>query len=122
MYPFFEVIPLGSTPKSVLLPWMPTAADNAFLAYEVATSFFESGGSLAVVAYTKNRSDPGSEGTAFSSFAQIGSTGIYEKKCENLKELLRFKITVTPGSGTSEPAVTQGAFMRFLPPNWYDTA
>lgn len=121
MYPFFEVTTLGNGAKSFLMPWMPSSADNAFFSYQIAASFFEGSGSLTVDVFTKDRSDAGSQGTSFTTFSQIGTTGIYEKKCENLKELFRFKITVTPGT-PSDPPVTQGAILRFLPPNWYATA
>lgn len=120
MNPASEFIALGTGTKEILTPWMDSIADNAFFTYELVHSYFDTGGGLTITVYTKNREDAGSEGTSFTSFTQIGSTGLYQKQCTDLKELVRFKIAVT--AATSSPGRTEGAIVRFLPPTWYFTA
>ncbi len=120
MTPAIQLIVIGdNTTKDYLTPWMPTPADNAFFTYEIVHQYFDTG-SFSVTAYTKNRDDAGSEGTSFTSFSQIGSTGLYQKQCTNLKELVRYKISIV--AHDTEPARTEGVTLRFLPPTWYSTA
>lgn len=110
---------IGTSAKSYDTPWFPKGADNAVFTYEIIHQNFGSGGGITVTVYTKNREDAGSEGTSFTSFSQLGSTGLFEKSCANLKQLVRLKITVTPGSSPTGP---EGACYRILPPTWFDTA
>lgn len=112
---------VGTTAKSYYTPWFPKAADNAYFTWEIVHQNFGSGGGITVTAYTKNPEDVGSEGevTSFPINVQIGSSGFYEKKCENLRRLVRFKITITPGTSPSGP---EGVCFRILAPTWYDTA
>ncbi len=77
-------------------------------------------GRFTVTVYTKNRDEAGSEGTPFSDFPQIGSTGLYQKQCTDLKELVRYKIALV--AGAEAPERTEGVMLRFLPPTWYSTA
>jgi hypothetical protein len=111
---------IGTGAKSYDTGWFQKGADNAVFTYEIIhQNLGSSPGAFTVTGYTKNREDAGSEGTSFSSFTQLGSTGFYEKVVTNLKQLVRFKITLTPGSS---PAGPEGVCYRFLPPTWYDTA
>jgi len=114
-----QLIVLGSGAKSYYTPWFTSAADNAFLTYELVSSYFGTGGSVSVTAFTKNREDAGPDGSPYSSFTQVGSTDFYHKDCTNLKELVRFKVTLTPGSS---PTTAEGVTIRFLTPTWYSTA
>ncbi|MFN9968411.1 MAG: hypothetical protein ACK58T_00805 [Phycisphaerae bacterium] len=116
-----QLITLETGAKSYYTPWLPKGADNAYFTYEIISQFLATGGSpgFTVTAYTKNREDAGSEGTSFS-FSQIGSTAFYHAECTNLKQLVRFKITITPG--TDVTIYAQGVTYRFLPPTWYDKA
>ena len=43
----------------------------------------------------------------------------WEADPTNLKQLVHFKITLTPGTGVTGP---DGVCYRFLPPTWYDKA
>lgn len=120
MNPASEFIALGAGTKEILTPWLDSAADNAFFSYELVHSYFESGGGVTVTVSTKNRADAGSEGTSYTTFTQLGSTGIYHRQCTDLKELVRFKVAIT--AATTTPSRTEGAILRFLPPTWYFTA
>jgi len=116
-----QLMVIGTVAKSYDTPWFPKGADNAYFTYEIIHQNFGSGGSISVTVYTKNREDAGSESvTPFTfSFTQIGSTAFYHAACANLKQLVRFKITVTPGTSPTGP---EGVVYRFLPPTWYDKA
>jgi hypothetical protein len=71
--------------------------------------------------YTKNREDIGSQGTTVSgSWTQLSPADSYEFKATNLRQLIRFKITVT--GGTTPPPGQEGIMYRFLAPTWYDKA
>lgn len=114
-----QLMVIGSGAKTYYTPWFPKGADNAHFTYEIIhQNLGTTGGSVTITVYTKNLEDGGIEGTSFS-FSQLGTTGFYEAPCTNLKQLVRFKITVTPGTGTSDP---QGVCYRILPPTWYDKA
>ncbi|MFN6146388.1 MAG: hypothetical protein ACK5AL_08520 [Planctomycetota bacterium] len=113
-----QLMVIGTGAKSYDTPWFPKGADNAYFTYEIIHQNFGSGGSISVTAYTKNREDAGSEGTSFS-FTQIGSTAFWHAPCTNWKQLVRFKITVTPGTSPTGP---EGVCYRILPPTWYDKA
>ena len=116
-----QLMVIGTGAKSYDTGWFPKGADNAIFTYEIIHK--NSSGSpavaMTVAVYTKNRETPGSEGTAFTSFTELGSTGFFEQKCEDLKQLVRFKVTITPGTSPTGP---EGFCYRFLPPTWYDTA
>ena len=116
-----QLMTLETGAKSYYTPWFPKGADNAYFTYEIIHQFLATGGSpgFTVTAYTKNREDAGSEGTSFG-FSQIGSTSFYHAECTNLKQLVRFKITIAPG--TDLTIYAQGVTYRMLPPTWYDTA
>lgn len=114
-----QLMTLSTGAKSYYTPWLPKGADNAYFTYELIHQFLASGGTFVVTGYTKNREEPGSEGTSFA-FSQIGSTAFYEASPTNLKQLVRFKVTITPGGSASDGA--QGVTYRLLPPTWYDKA
>ena len=115
------LVTLETGAKHYYTPWFPRGGDNAYFTYEVIQKFLATGGSpgFTVTVYTKNVEDPGSEGTSFT-FTQIGSTAFYEAACANLKQLVRFKITIAPG--TDLTIYAQGVTYRFLPPTWCDKA
>lgn len=114
-----QIVALGNNATTFYTPWFPKQGDNAVFAFELISSYYgASGGSFACTAYTKNREDLGSDGTATIISSTI-TTGFYQGVCTDLKELVRFKITVTPGSSITGAV---GATYRFLPPTWYDTA
>jgi hypothetical protein len=117
-----QLMVIGSGAKTYYTPWFPKGADNAHFTCEIIhQNLGTSGGTVTITVYNKNREDAGIESQSpFTfSFSQLGTTGFYEAACANLKQLVRFKITVTPGTGTSDP---QGVCYRFLPPTWYDKA
>jgi hypothetical protein len=114
-----QLMVIGTGARSYFTPWFPKGADNAYFTYEVIHQNFGSGGGLSVTVYTKNREDPGSESATTFSFSQIGSTAFHHAACANLKDLVRLKVTVTPGTGATG---AEGACYRFLPPNFYDKA
>ena len=115
-----QVMVIGTGARSYYTGWFPKGADNASFIYEVIHSNLgTSPGAFTIAGFTKNREDVGSEGTAFSvSFSSLGS-GFYQAVQTNLKQLIRFKITLTPGTGPTGP---EGVCYRFLPPTWYDKA
>lgn len=117
------LITFGSSTQEYFSPWFPKGADNAYFTYEIIRQNFGTGGSpgFSVEVFTKNREDVGSQGTAASvTFAQIGSTSFYHGPATNLRQLVRFKITVK--GGTTAPAGQEGVVYRILPPTWYDKA
>lgn len=111
-----SLMAMGSTSaKTYYTPWFPRGAENAVFTYELIQAL-PVGGTFAVTALHKNREDQGAEGTtlvASGSFSQIGSSGLYHGVGTGIKELVRFKLVVTP-AGTGD-----GLVYRFLPPTWY---
>lgn len=105
-------------------PWFPKGADNAYFTYEIIRKNLGTGtptGSFTVEVYTKNREDAGSQGTSVSgSWTQLTGTDFHEFKAENLRQLVRFKITLQ--GGQNAPTGQQGVVYRILPPTWYDKA
>ena len=102
-------------------PWFPKGADNAVFTYEIIRQNFGSGGSIQVDVFTKNREDIGSNGTSKGTIStNFAGTTFYEHTVTDLRELVRFKITLTPGS--SKPTGQEGVVYRILPPTWYDKA
>lgn len=105
-------------------PWFPKGADNAYFTYDIIRKSLGTGtpaGSFTVQVYTKNREDAGSQGASVSgSWTQLTGTDFYEFPAENLRQLVRFKITVK--GGTTPPTGQEGVVYRILPPTWYDKA
>lgn len=105
-------------------PWFPKGADNAYFTYELIRKNLGTGtplGAFTVEVYTKNREDAGSQGTSVSgSWTLLTGTDFYEFKAENLRQLVRFKVTLQ--GGHTPPAGQEGVVYRFLPPTWYDKA
>ena len=115
-----EIMVIGTGARVYYTPWFPKGADNAIFIYEIIHSNLGSSpGAFAVTGFTKNREDIGSEGTASSnSFTSMGA-GFYQAKPTNLLQLVRFRITLTPGT---DPTGPEGVCYRFLPTTWYDKA
>ena len=104
-------------------PWFPKGADNAVFTYEIIRQNFGTGGTpgFTVAVYTKNLEDVGSQGTAVSgSWTQLSPADFYEFKATNLRQLVRFKITLT--GSTLGLTGQEGVVYRILPPTWYDKA
>lgn len=107
---------MGSTAaRTYYTPWFPRGAENAVFTYEVIQAL-AGAGTFAVTALHKNREDQGAEGAslvASGGFSQIGTSGFFHGIATGIKELVRFKIVVTP-AGASD-----GVVYRFLAPTWY---
>ena len=111
------------TAQEYFTPWFPKGADNAVFTYEIIRQNFGTAGTpvFKVEVYTKNREDVGSQGTTVSgSWTQLSPSLFYEIKTTNLRQLVRFKITVT--GGTTPPTGQEGIMYRILPPTWHDRA
>jgi len=112
----------GNSTIEYFTPWFPKGSDNAWFTYEIIRDNLGTGDSPAftVEAYTKNREDVGSQGTAASvTFSELGSTKVYHGyNTATLRQLVRFKISIKGGS--TPPSGAQGVVYRVLPPTWYD--
>mgnify|MGYP001262210476 CR=1 FL=1 len=119
-----QLMTFGTSSQEYFTPWFPRGADNALFTYEIIRKNLGTGsptGAFTVAVYTKNREDVGSQGTAVSGgWGQYTGTDFYEFRAENLRELVRFKVTLQ-GGGTP-PTGQEGVVYRFLPPTWYDKA
>ncbi|HHH28829.1 MAG TPA: hypothetical protein ENK57_10865 [Polyangiaceae bacterium] len=108
-------------PEEYYTPWFPKGADNAVFTYEIIRQNFGASGSIQVEVFTKNREDIGSSGTSKGTIStNFSGTTFYEHDVTDLRELVRFKITLTTGS--SKPTGQEGVVYRILPPTWYDKA
>jgi hypothetical protein len=114
-----QLMVIGTGARVYYTPWFPKGADNAILIYEIIHKSLTGSpaSTFTVTGYTKNVEDAGSEGTSFS-FTSLGSD-FFQANPTNLKQLVRLKITLTPGTGVTGP---DGVCYRFLPPTWYDKA
>lgn len=111
----------GESTEEYYTPWFPKGADNAVFTYEIIRQNFGSGGQIKIDVFTKNREDIGSNGTSKGTIGtNFSGTTFYEQAFTDLRELVRFKITLTPGS--SKPTGQEGVVYRILPPTWYDKA
>ena len=111
------VVAANGVDRTYYTPWFPRGADNALFAYEL---FYDdlSGDPFSVEIEHKDAEDAGSApGSPSGSFAQLGSTDIYQADATGLKELVRFAVTV-PQYGSAGESVS----FRFLSPTWYSTA
>lgn len=91
-------------------PWFPRVADNA--AFTFQRIFSTLGIEEVVEVFHKNAEDSGT-GSSVASFAQLGSTDLYEAACAGLKEMVRFRIQIKDTTGWLH--------FRFLSPTWYPT-
>ena len=101
--------------ESVFTEWFSRGADNAYFFCEVVTN---TDADVDVDVYHKNVEDSGDGGTAKESFTTLTGVTIGEKESLGLKELVRFKVTVTnnnPGGGN-----LARARVRFLSPIWFN--
>lgn len=117
------LIPFGAEASySYFTPWFPRGGDNAWFTYEIIDQNFGTGGSFVVNTYTKNREDSGSEGTLVmsdSDWGAIGGTNFFHGEANNLRDLVRFKVTIMGGETPTGP---EGVIYRILPPTWYDNS
>lgn len=107
---------------SSLTQWMSRQADNVWLTWE--TWGVVGSPTLDVEMLQKNSDSPsrdGGTGTTLSpTSTTVGNTTFYTVRVSALKEMLRFRvsITYTGGAGVSPEMM----FLRFHEPTWYDTA
>lgn len=116
-----QVIIATTSATSVYSPWFARGGDHAVFTLEVA-AWSESSAStkLKIEAYHKAKEESG-DGSAISESIEIPSNSASPRSSKDwasntFKDLVRFKITFTPSSGT------QWAIYRILPPIWYDAA
>jgi len=96
-------------------PWLPRLADNALFSYEVVGE--DAADMILVEVFHKDAEDPGSApGSPSGSFAQLGSTGVYQASVSGLKELVRLSVSVRD-TGPSDTVA-----FRLLPPTWLSKA
>ena len=94
--------------------WIERGGDNAIMYLELVDK--GGSGTLAVEFYTKNYDDTGDGGTSIGSISATGSADLHSVTLTgNLKELVRYKITVG-GSGSDWIAC------RYIGAVWYNTA
>ncbi|MGK0155709.1 MAG: hypothetical protein ACI9SE_002674 [Neolewinella sp.] len=95
-------------------PWFSRAEDNAVFGYERIWSTL--GTAETVKVFHKLTEDPGTGTvpTSGGTFAQLGSTGVFQAEPSDLKELVRFQITLFTTTGWLH--------FRFLEPNWFSAA
>ena len=96
--------------KVFLTPWFPRVADNAIFTFERIHKTLSGAPEIDVL--HKDAESTGT-GSPLVSFAQVGSTGLYEAPASGIKEMVRFKLTIPDGTGWLH--------FRFLPPTWYPT-
>ena len=93
-----------------LTPWVLRRADRAKFAYERIHTTLSSAEAFAVL--HKDAEDAGSGTVATGgTFSQISSSGIFEASPTDLKEMVRFRLTISPASGWLH--------FRILPPTWF---
>jgi hypothetical protein len=101
-------------PQYYYTPWFPRIADNAVFTYERIHSSLTT--PEVVTVYHKDAEDAGSEGALVSTtWTQLGSTSLYEAKCSDLREMVRFKVELASSA-------VEVLHFRFLPPTWYTKA
>lgn len=114
MWMLTQIVALDAGTQTYFTPWFPKGADNGVFTLEKVQEIPSA--ALGVKVFTKNREDEGSSpGTEVGTFGSL-SGAFHEVACTGLKELVRFKLTVTASQAG------QGVIFRFLPPTWYDTA
>ena len=102
----------GST--IIFTPWYHRLADNARFAYEIIQTVGSP--TFAVDVRHRNAEDTSPEGdSAGSSWTTSGNFRL--QTVSGLKEMFRFKITLTAGG-----ASTSAIVYRFLEPTWFDQA
>jgi hypothetical protein len=107
--------PANDEQVSVFTDWMPRAGDRAVFTAELVTAI---DARLTVEVFHKNREDTGPGTSAGTVVSATATTGLHAAEIGSLKELVRYKITV---SGTSSTAL--GAILyRMHPPTWLDVA
>ena len=99
-----------------LTPWMSSKADSAHFSYQAIHSTLPS--TEVVQVFHKRAEDSGSSpGAVVATFSALGSTGIYEAKCSNLKDLHRFRVAIDNPDG-----LEGWLHFRFLPATWFAEA
>ncbi|MGK0155708.1 MAG: hypothetical protein ACI9SE_002673 [Neolewinella sp.] len=96
-------------------PWFPRQDDNARFAYERIHSTLDSPETVEV--FSKRSEDSGdSPGSVVATFAGLGATGFFEASCFDLKDMVRFRVTIAI---EEDPGWLH---FRFLEPTWFATA
>ncbi len=104
---------LTSGADSVLTPWFDRQADNARFTYETIYSIGSP--TFTVEVYHKNKEDLG-PGASWGTLTWSTVGDFKAATAAGLKELVRFKLSVSVSSGTG------GVLYRFLETTWFDQA
>ena len=113
-----ELICAANGGTTILTPWMPRFADNARLTYEVVATIGTP--QFTVEVREKNREDVVRDGAALSlswTDTVVGNTTFWTVTASNLKELVRFAITLE-----ASDVGLEGVFFRLFEPTWFNTA
>jgi hypothetical protein len=100
----------GSTQVELWTPWFTRAATNAVFTYEEIVVVGSV--TLSVAVFHRNSDEVGNGSSAGSSWTTAGQFSY--ANVTNLKEMVRFKVILTPEFGAG------AVCFRFLPPTWYD--
>lgn len=110
-----RVLIVDSETDTVLFTdWMPRQGDHAVFTTELITAI---GADFAVEVYHKNSEDSGPGAAVGSLVAATTTLGLHEKQFSGLKELVRYRITVSATAGNMG-----GVIYRFLQVTWFDKA
>ena len=104
---------LTSGSNSTLTPWFSRQADNARFTYETIYSIGSP--TFTVEVLHKNKEDLG-PGTSWGTLSWTTIGAFKAATAAGLKEMVRFRLSVSVGSGTA------GVLYRFLEPTWFDQA
>jgi hypothetical protein len=104
---------LTSGTNSVLTPWFGRQADNARFTYE--TVYTIGSPTFTVEVFHKNKEDLG-PGSSWGTLSWTTYGNFKAATAAGLKEMVRFKLTVSVSSGTG------GVLYRFVEPTWFDQA
>lgn len=79
--------------QTIYSPWFDRVSSEASFYLDIIAVM--SGVRLDVYIQHKKRTEADSAASAIASFTQITTTGVKEKSASNLRELVRFKFTVS---------------------------
>lgn len=99
---------------SVYGPWFPKRGDSAVFTMEVVQV---NSCKLTVDVFTKNSEDTGDGAAAGGSAITRSTVGRTSGERTSLKELVRYKFTVTGQT----PATTDWVLLRMVQPAWFNT-
>jgi hypothetical protein len=109
------IAPDGAGGTVVFSPWVPREGDNMALVFEVTAAH---NADFTVEVFQRDADDAG-DGTAYPAQSyQVTGTGRELQFWLGLKEVVRFKIALTPNN---DQEMAWGLF-RFIKPAWFETA